>query len=289
LQQGYEAPETTAAFARARELASQGKDASERFSAYYGLWVGHLSRCEPAPLREMAELFLREATAGPDCPEAVVAHRKLGTTCFYFSDFDGAHEHLRKTVALYDPARHADFANRFENDPRAVAEVYDALSLWVLGRVDEALCLADRALTDAESAAHGPTMATTLLHAAQLGLLRYNLETVTTYSRALAEIVSRYDLPAHWAGIAPFFQGWAGWLRGEGEAGLAEMRRGTGICREQGWVWLLSLAEAALAEAEASAGEIPGSGASTTRSPQQSGSSSIFTKRKCTASAPGSC
>jgi predicted ATPase len=44
-------------------------------------------------------------------------------------------------------------------------------------------------------------------------------------------------------------------LRGEGEAGLAEMRRGTGICQEQGWVWLLPIAETVLAEAEASAGE----------------------------------
>ena len=39
---GYQAPETSAAFARARELASRVEDASERFSAYYGLWVGHL-------------------------------------------------------------------------------------------------------------------------------------------------------------------------------------------------------------------------------------------------------
>ena len=70
---GYTAPETSAAFARARELASREEDASERFSAYYGLWVGHLNRCEPAPMREMAELFLREATARPDCPEALVA------------------------------------------------------------------------------------------------------------------------------------------------------------------------------------------------------------------------
>ena len=42
---------------------------------------------------------------------------------------------------------------------------------------------------------------------------------------------------------------------GEGEAGLAEMRRGIGIFREQGFVWLLPALEAALAEAEASAGE----------------------------------
>src|SRR5262249_12532509 len=49
---GNQAPETSAAFARARELANRVEDASERFSAYYGLWTGHLTRCEPAPMRE---------------------------------------------------------------------------------------------------------------------------------------------------------------------------------------------------------------------------------------------
>jgi predicted ATPase len=37
---GYQAPEARAAFARARELASREEDASERFSAYHGLWGG---------------------------------------------------------------------------------------------------------------------------------------------------------------------------------------------------------------------------------------------------------
>jgi hypothetical protein len=63
---GYLAPETSAAFACARELASRVEGASERFSAYYGLWMRHLHRGEPAALREMAELFLREATARRD-------------------------------------------------------------------------------------------------------------------------------------------------------------------------------------------------------------------------------
>src|SRR5262249_56362961 len=43
---GHQAPETSAAFARARELASQEEDTSERFSAYYGLISGHLNRSE---------------------------------------------------------------------------------------------------------------------------------------------------------------------------------------------------------------------------------------------------
>ena len=252
---GHHAPETAAAFARARELASRVEDASERFSAYYGLWAGHFNRGEPAPMREMAELFLREATARPDCPETLIAHRISGTTCLYFGDFAGAHDHFQKTIELYDQARHGDFANRFGQDPRAAAEIFDALTLWVLGRIDESLRLADRALADAELAAHAPTMGYALVFAALLGLFRRNPEAVATYSQALADIVSRYDLPAHWAGIAVFFQGWAKWSDGAEESRLAEMRRGLAIVREQGQVWLLPSFEAALAEAEASAGE----------------------------------
>jgi tetratricopeptide (TPR) repeat protein len=206
---GHSAPETSAAFLRARELANRVEDASERFSAYYGLWTGHQNRGEPAPMREMAELFLREATARPNCTEALVGYRISGVTRWYLGDFAGAHDHYQKAIELYDQARHADFANRFGQDPRAAAEAYDALALWGLGRVDEALRLADRALADAESAAHVPTMAWVRQFAALLGLFRCNPEAVATYSQAFADIVSRYDLPAFWAGIAVFLQGWA--------------------------------------------------------------------------------
>jgi tetratricopeptide (TPR) repeat protein len=190
---GYHAPETAAAFVRARELASREEDPLERFSAYYGLWVGHQNRGEPAAMREMAELFLREATARPDCPEALVGHRISGTTCFYFGDFAGAHDHFQKSIELYDQARHGDFANRFGQNPRAAAEIYDAFALWVIGRVDESLRLADRALIDAESGAHAPTMGQTLLLTAVLGFVRCNPEAVATYNQALADTVSRYD------------------------------------------------------------------------------------------------
>jgi predicted ATPase len=253
---GYGAPETSGAFARARDLASRVEDSSERFSAYYGLWVGHHQRGEPVPLRDMAELFLREATAQPDCPEAVIGYRISGMTCWYFGDLAAAHEHFRKAVALYDLARHADFANRFGHDSRAAAEVCDALALWALGRVDEALRLADRALADAESAGQIPTTALVHEFRALLGLLRRHPEAVAADSQALAAIVSEYDLPAPWAGWATFFRAWASRSRGAGEAGLAGMQTGIAIHRERGNLWLLPPQEAALAEAEAGAGEI---------------------------------
>jgi predicted ATPase len=252
---GYSAPETSAAFARARELANRVEDASERFSAYYGLWSVHFDRCEPAPMREMAELFLRDATAGPDCPEVLVGHRISGNTCFYCGDFAGAHDHFQKTVDLYEQARHADFANRFGHDPRAAAEAFDAVALWVLGRVDEASRRADRALADAESAAHAPTMGYALTFAALLGLLQRDPEAVATYSQALVDIVSRYDLPAMWVGCTAFLQGWQSRFVGQAEGRLAKMRKGIETVRERGLVWFLPSLAAALAEAEASAGE----------------------------------
>jgi predicted ATPase len=89
-----------------------------------------------------------------------------------------------------------------------------------------------------------------------LGLFRYNREAVATHSQALADIVSRYDLPAFWAGWAVFFQGWAKWSDGAEESRLAEMRRGIAINMEQGNILFLPSLEAALAESEASAGKI---------------------------------
>jgi predicted ATPase len=252
---GYWAPETRAAFARARELASREEDASERFSAYYGLWVGHLHRCEPGPIREIAELFLRETTARPDCPEALIAHRNSGVTCWYFGDFAGAHQHFQTILELYDRACHGDLANRLSTDPRAAAEIWDAFTLWVLGRIDEALPLAERALADAKSAMQVPTFAYVLRVRGYLALLRCDPEAVAVESQAMAEIVSRYDLPAFMAGMAAFFQGWARWSDGAEESNLAEMRRGIAIDQKQGALVWLSAAEAALAIAEASAGE----------------------------------
>jgi predicted ATPase len=203
----------------------------------------------------MAELFLREATARPNCPEILVGHRISGVTRWYLGDFADAQQHFHTTLELYDQASHGDFANRFGQDPRAAAEIFDALTLWVLGRIDDALPLADRALVDAESAAHAPTLGYVLAFAALLALFRYSSEAVATYGQALADIASRYDLPAMWVGRAAFLQGWAKWSEGADESRLAVMRRGLAIVREQSYIWLLPSLEAALAEAEASAGE----------------------------------
>ena len=101
---GFGAPETTEAFARARESASGDKDAPERLAADYGLWVGSYVRGELPSMRAHAAAFLSDVEARPDSPEAGVAHRAAGLTCWFAGEYREARDHLERALALV-PAR----------------------------------------------------------------------------------------------------------------------------------------------------------------------------------------
>jgi len=82
---GYQAQETTAAFARARELAEReclidAGGGHGRNAPGYGAWASSYVRGELTPMRELAEEFLRDAECRPGLPEASVAHRVFGGT-----------------------------------------------------------------------------------------------------------------------------------------------------------------------------------------------------------------
>ena len=95
---GHAAKETSTAFAKVGALASDMDDAADRFSAYYGVWVGSLNRCEPATMRETAAAFLRETEHRPRSPEAGVAHRIAGLTSLYFGDYTEARTRIEKSL-----------------------------------------------------------------------------------------------------------------------------------------------------------------------------------------------
>jgi hypothetical protein len=76
--------EETEAFARARESASLDGDATGRF----GLWVGSYVRFELPSVRiHAAAFFLRDVASRPDSPEAGVAHRAAGVTCWFAGEY----------------------------------------------------------------------------------------------------------------------------------------------------------------------------------------------------------
>ena len=144
---GYGAPETTQAFARARESASGEKDAPEQLATDYGLWVSSYTRGELPSMRAHAAAFLSDVEARPDSPETSVAHRAAGITCWFAGEYRDARDHLERALALFQPGRDDDLAFRFGQDAGVTAMGYLAFASWPLGEVDRSISLIDRMQT----------------------------------------------------------------------------------------------------------------------------------------------
>jgi class 3 adenylate cyclase/predicted ATPase len=225
---GYGAPETSVAFARARELASGLKDAPERFAAYYGLWVGSLVRSELGSMQELARAFLRDAGDRPGSPETGIAHRVCGMTRWFEGNFLEAKRHLECTLAIYLHERDRNLTFLYGHDYGTAAAIYLALVLWPLGEVDRAEQLAQEAIRSAADSGHIATMVYTHFHKTVLEAVRGSPETAKPHVDAVVELSREHGLLLYTR--AGRF--WSGWIRchaGEKEVGLREMEDSIGL------------------------------------------------------------
>ena len=113
------------------------------------MWVGSFTRAELAHAQETAEAFLKDANRRPESPEAGIAHRSYGMTCWFQGDFVGARQHAERVLAIYDRDRDGELAFRFGQDYGITAMSFLALVLWPLGEVDRDRRAADEAVAQA--------------------------------------------------------------------------------------------------------------------------------------------
>jgi tetratricopeptide (TPR) repeat protein len=180
---GYASDESKTAFARAQSLAAGVGDASERFEAYYGLFVGSLLRGEISLARETAERFLRDAADEERTTEASVARRNVGLARLFQGDFIDARTNLAEALRIYDPERDRDARFRFGADSGAVAAAYLTQAIWALGDVERARALSDEALARADETAHAPTRAFVYQMISLYQMLRRDPEAVGRMAR----------------------------------------------------------------------------------------------------------
>jgi predicted ATPase len=252
---GYAAPETAAAFSRAREFASGIEDVTERFPVYYGLWAGSWVRGELAQMLEPAEAFLRDTKIRPGTREASIAHRLLGATCWLQGDFIGAKKHLECSLAIYDSERDRDFAFRFGQDTGVSAKIGLALALLPLGEISSALLHADEAARQADHSTHVATMAFAHGFKSIFEMMCREGGHALQEGEVLIDLAREHVMP-QWLAIGTFTLGWARWHSGDREAGQKAMHNGVALLREQGIRFPLPLCTALLAETEAEMGAI---------------------------------
>ena len=250
---GYGAPETTEAFAKARESASGDRGAPERLAADYGLWIGSFTRGDLPSMRAHAKAFLSDVEVRPDSPEAGVAHRAAGMTCWFAGEYREAREHFERALALFQPGRDDDLAFRFGTDAGVSTMAYLAFASWPLGDVDRAISLIDRMQTRAAGLTHVGTLAYARYMTVMFELMRGDHARAAPNAFELARLAHDHDLN-QWRAFGVFLEGWATAASGAIGNGLEDMRHGVEMLREQNLLFHDGLVKIALAEAEAQAG-----------------------------------
>ena len=229
---GYAAPETTRAYARARELCGKLGEERRLVPALLGLWGSYNARDELDAARDAALQLLRLAGQKGDRTASILGHRSLGATLFGLGEYAAAEEHLRQMLALDSPEARLSFAH-LPYDPCVSGRAWLALTLSVLGYPEQAFAQSNQALTDAEKLKHHNTTCIVRGLRCSLGQFLRDHRDVAKHAEALRALAVEQNF-AYWAGLGTYFQGWAQALAGDVAGGVAEMRRGLAACQTTG-------------------------------------------------------
>jgi predicted ATPase len=252
---GYGAREVEASFGRARELCQELGDSPHLFPVLYGLFLFYLVRAQGKEARELAAQL--EATAGRSgsLDHALEAQGALGAVAFWEGRFAAAERHFGEVIRLFDPGQHDHHEAVYGQNPLAYAHVYTALSVFFLGRPEEALGHARTALEVAEPGKHPLTLAGVMSFTADLHHHVRDAEGFAALAHRLADLTREQHL-AMWAGSTRSMVGFARVLGGEHAAGLAEMEAGLAEFRLTGAELNAAYLLSRLAEAHLAAGAV---------------------------------
>ncbi|RUV72731.1 MAG: adenylate cyclase [Mesorhizobium sp.] len=252
---GYAAPETAAAFARARDLVEAVGDIRQQFPVLYGYWAVQYVRMALREQNALAEQTLALAEQHRDPERLCVAHRVCGATNEMMGELLVAREHLEQAVELYDRERHGSTAFTFGQDLGVAALSHLNWVLWLLGYPDQAAGRQADALSLAHRVGHKNTLGFALMYSAMASAYGRTAGSAAEHSEALLELAreQKFDL---WTAGATVVKGWAIARQGQAAAGVAAIQSGLAQWTSSGAEWMRPFFLGLLGEACALSGDV---------------------------------
>jgi predicted ATPase len=259
---GYSAPQTGAAFGRARVLSERLGEAQPLIAALSGEFVYYFVRGDYSVMRRLTEEARQVSERLPNPLVRLASHRLAGITAMHFGAFAEARSEFEAILRLYEADRHRSQPVHYVHDPEVSALTYLALVFWILGFPEQGRrssiaafrCAAE--LNQANLTAHVHNFA-----GAGLDELLGNVSGVRAHAEAILELADRHDL-GYWRLNGLILRGWATAREGAADAGIALMRKNASDRAALGVGWYQSRYLCMLAEAYARLGQAePGLGA----------------------------
>ena len=228
---GYSAPQTGAAYSRARALCERLGEAEPLVATLSGEFVYYFVRGDYSMMRRLTDEARQVSERLPNPVLRLASHRLAGITAMHFGAFPEARSEFEAILRLYDARQHRSQPVHYVHDPKVSALTYLAPVLWILGFPEQARrssnaafhCAAE--LDQANLTAHVHNFA-----GAGLDELLGDVPGVQAHAEAIIELADRHSL-GYWRVNGLILRGWAMVQQGATEAGIALMRQNAEIAR----------------------------------------------------------
>jgi predicted ATPase len=254
---GYAAPEVGQNYDTARRLCQQVGDAQQFFQVLTGLWIFHSVRAENQLAYQLGEQLLEAAQRVQDQALLNIAHRALGTTCFWTGNFGSARVHLRQVIGVDKPRRHDSVAYALGSNVKAHSLLFDFLMLDWLGYPEQALENSREAFNFAAALSHPFTVAIATFFMAWLDYSRRDVSATQAQAEAAVSLSTEHGFP-FWRTGGTMLVGWALAHQGQTERGIETIREGLTAYEATGAKQYRTCALALLADACWKGGQIEG-------------------------------
>jgi predicted ATPase/class 3 adenylate cyclase len=222
---GYAAPETGAAYSRARVLSQRLGDRGGLYAALSGEFAYHFVRGDPGMMRQLTQEAKTTAEASSDDSLRLVGCRLAGLSGMHFGEFEEAKSALETIVRSYDASKHRPPPVHYVHDPKIHALGYLAVILWILGYPDKARRWSAAAIEYTAELNHANMTAHARVYGgAGLYELLRDPRMVRLHSDAIIDLADQYSL--HYFRLSGvILRGWVMALDGDFAQGTALMRR----------------------------------------------------------------
>jgi predicted ATPase len=252
---GYSAPQTGAAYQRARVLCERLGEVESLIATLSGEFVYSFVRGDYPVMRRLVDETRQVLERLPNPVVRLTSHRLAGITAMHFGAFAQARAEFDAILRLYDTSQHRSQPVHYVHDPEVSALTYLAPVLWILGFPEQARrssmaafrCAAE--LDQANLTAHVHNFA-----GAGLCELLGDIPGVRAHADAIVALADRHDL-GYWRLNGLILRGWTMVKEGAAEPGIALMRQSATDRAALGVGWYQARYLCMLAEAHAHLGQ----------------------------------
>ena len=217
---GYADHEAEAAFARAQTICEHEMDLDHLFPVLSGLAAANLLGGRLQIARNIALRLHKYARNTKDADYLTWARYSLGLANLYLGNFRGAMRELEAGMALSDSLENRGLRRYYMGDPAVDCRTQGAITLWFLGRTEQASVLSDEAIARAKGSDDILNLASAEALRGILHQLGGDLGAAEEHAQRAVDLSAAKSFPL-WRGLGELVLAWCAARNGRPRSAIA--------------------------------------------------------------------